>query len=132
MTATSPAGDQPSGLTLAQLAASQFSYHVRMAAVFAVAGQSEESAAEAVLAWTMLSRQWPGAADAASAVGAELVDARVAALSETSRAAALARAHGLALDIEAHYVSVGCVGEAALYAEVADAVADVGADLAAR
>jgi hypothetical protein len=132
MTATSPAGDQPSGLALTQLAASQFSYHVRMAAVFAVAGQAEESAAEAVLAWTVLSLQWDDATGAATEVGAELVDARVALSSEESRSAVLARAHGLALDIEAHYVSVGCAGEAALYAEVADAVADVGADLGAR
>lgn len=132
MTATPPVGDQSPGVTRAGLAASQFSYHVRMTAVFAVAGESEESAAEAVLAWTMLAQQWPDASDAATRVGAELVDARVASLSDASRTAVVARAHGLALDIEAHYASVGCEGEAALYAQVADAVADVGAELAAR
>jgi hypothetical protein len=123
MTATPPVGDQSPGMTRVGLAASQFSYHARMTAVFAVAGQSQESAAEAVLAWTMLMRQWPDVADAATRVGAELIDGRVASLSEESRTAVLARANGLALDIEAHYVSVGCTEEATLYAEVAEAVA---------
>lgn len=104
-------------------AAGQFSYHVRMAAVFALAGEHVESAAESLLAWTMLLNQWPGAESAAAQVAGELIDQHSAALSESVRNAALARARGLALDIEAHYVSVGCVAEAALYADVADAVA---------
>ena len=118
--------------TPGKLAPSQFSYHVRMTAAFAVAGQSEESAAEAVLAWAMLAQQWPDAADGAAQVAAELVDVRVASLSEEARGVALTRARGLALDIEAHYVSVGCTDEATLYAQVADAVAEAVADLVPR
>ena len=132
MTATPPVGDQSPGVTRVGLAASQFSYHVRMTAVFAVAGESQESAAEAVLAWTMLKRQWPDVADAATGIGAELIDARVASLSEESRTAVLTRAHGLALDIESHYASVGCTAEATLYAEVADAVAEAVDELVHR
>ena len=53
-------GEPPSGaLCLRQPIADQFAYHVRMAAVFAVAGQTEESASEAVLAWAMLTSQCP-------------------------------------------------------------------------
>jgi hypothetical protein len=132
MTATTPGATPSTGLDLPRLTASQFSYHLRMTAAFAVAGESEESAAEAVLAWTMLSQQWPDAATAATRAGAELVDARVASLSDEARGAAIARAHGLALDIEAHYVSVGCTAEATLYAELADAVAAAVAELVDR
>jgi hypothetical protein len=120
MTAPQPEPDQAPGFNIPELAASQFSYHVRMTAVFALAGESTESASEAVLAWTMLMHQWPEAEDAAGRAAAELIDQRVASLSEASRTAALSRAQGLALDIEAHYVSVGCTGEATLYAEVAE------------
>lgn len=129
---TTPPSSGATEFTPGKLARSQFSYHVRMTAAFAVAGQSEESAAEAVLSWAMLAQQWPDAADAAAQVAAELVDVRVASLSEAARDAALIRARGLALDIEAHYVSVGCADEATLYAQVADAVADAVADLVAR
>ena len=86
-------------------AAGQFSYHVRMAAVFALAGETVESASESVLAWAILANQWPDAEPAAAEVANELVDQRSAAVSESARSAALARARGLALDIEAHHVS---------------------------
>jgi|GEM_PF-7123241 len=132
MTTVPLAANPSTGLELSRLAASQFSYHLRMTAAFAVAGESEESAAEAVLAWTMLSQQWPDAESEATRAGAELVDARVASLSDEARSAAVVRAHGLALDIEAHYVSVGCDAEAALYAEVADRVAAAVAELVVR
>ena len=39
MTATPPVGDQSPGVTRVGFTASQFSYHVRMTAVFAVAGE---------------------------------------------------------------------------------------------
>ena len=113
-------------------AAGQFSYHVRMAAVFALAGETVESASESVLAWAILANQWPDAEPAAAEVANELVDQRSAAVSESARSAALARARGLALDIEAHHVSVGCVDEATLYANVADTISDAVEALVAR
>ena len=42
-------------LQMNAVTSAQFSYHVRMAAMCAIAGKSEESASEAVLAWAMLS-----------------------------------------------------------------------------
>lgn len=114
-------GDPPSGaLCLRQPTADQFAYHVRMSAVFAVAGQTEESASEAVLAWAMLTSQCPSAESGAAEIGAELIDQRVASLSDRARSTALNRARGLALDIEAHFVMVGRREEASMYADVAD------------
>ena len=115
---------EPGSLCLSPPAADQFAYHVRMTAVFAVAGQTEESASEAVLAWAILMSGWPEAEAGAARTGAELIDQRVADLSDRARSAALNRARGLALDIEAHFVTVGRQGEAELYAEVADRLAD--------
>jgi hypothetical protein len=95
-----------------------------MTAVFAVAGETEESASEAVLAWAILTSQWPEADSSAAETGAELIDERVASLSDRARTAATTRARGLALDIEAHFVTVGRQQEATLYAEVADRLGD--------
>lgn len=132
MTASGPEADRAAGLTIPELTAGQFSYHVRMTAVFALAGDAIESASEAVLAWAMLMHQWPEAEDAAARAAAELIDQRVASLSEASRTAALARAQGLALDIQAHYVSVGCNDEATLYADVAEKLDEAIAALVRR
>jgi len=121
-----PPSEQASGvhdpveLCLSPPVADQFAYHVRMTAVFAVAGQTEQSASEAVLAWAILMSQWPGAETSAAETGAELIDQRVASLSDRARLTALNRARGLALDIEAHFVMVGRQEEASMYAEVAD------------
>lgn len=117
-----PASGEPpaDALCLRQPAADQFAYHVRMAAVFAVAGQTDESASEAVLAWAMLTSQWSGAEASVAEIGAELIDQRVASLSDRARTGATNRARGLALDIEAHFVMVGRQDEATMYAEVAD------------
>lgn len=116
-------------LRLSPLAAAQFTYHVRMTAVFALAGETQESASEALLAWTMLSMQWPDAEGVADGPAGELIGQNVAGLSEATRQAAAARAHGLAVDIESHYVSVGCHDEATFYADVAERVADAAAEL---
>jgi hypothetical protein len=113
-------------------AAGHFAYHVRMAAVYALADSPLESAAESVLAWALLSNQWSGAESAAVAVANELIDQHSAGVSDAAQAAALARARGLALDIEAHHVSVGCFDEATLYASVADSIGDAIAALVAR
>ena len=114
-------GTEPTGdLHLPADAAAQFSYHVRMAAVFAVAGATEESASEAVLAWTILASCWDGAASAALATATELVGQHQAPRSPADRDAARARADALAHSLEAHYVSVGLHADAALYAQVTE------------
>jgi hypothetical protein len=98
----------------------QFSYHVRMAAMCAIAGNTEESATESVLAWSMLSSCCGGAAAGAADVGFELIDPdRVAATADQSRRAQT-RAHDLALSLEAHFVSTGQHEQATLYETVAD------------
>ena len=71
------------------VALAHVAYHVRMSAVFAVAGELAQSAAEAVLAWTMLATSWPGEAHEAAVVAGELVDRQVAPLSEQHRSAAV-------------------------------------------
>lgn len=111
---------EPGSLRLSPLVAAQFAYHVRMTAVFALAGEAVESASEAVLAWALLATNWPDAITSATETGAELIDQRVVALSDETRTAAAARARGLALDIQAHFVTVGRQDEATLYAEVAE------------
>lgn len=127
-----PPSGESTDLRVPAPAAGQFSYHVRMAAVFALAGEHVESASESVLAWTILLNQWPDAESTAAQAASELIDQHSAALSDSVRNAALARARGLALDIEAHYVSVGCVAEATLYANAADSVAGAIEALVAR
>lgn len=114
------------------LAAEQLSYHSRMAAVFAVAGQHLESAAESLLAWTILSSQWSDASATAARTAAELAGDGVARHSDADRSAAAGRARGLALDIEAHYVSVGLHDHAALYAHLAECVDDAASSLVPR
>ena len=98
----------------------QFSYHVRMSAMCAIAGKSEESASEAVLAWAMLSSCCAGAAAGAAVVGSELIDPERVAASDDQRRRAQTRAHDLALSLEAHFVSVGQHATATLYETIAD------------
>lgn len=116
----SHADDSPGDLSLSATIAGQFSYHVRMAAVFAVAGETQESASESVLAWTILVTCWPGAHPAALATARELVGQDQVSVSDRDRDAAQSRAHALALELEAHFVSVGLHKEAELYSSVAD------------
>ena len=110
-------------LILNVVASRQFSYHVKMAAVFAVAGETDESASEAVLAWTILATCWTGADAAASATAAELIGQDQAGMSDLHRDAAHVRAHALALELEAHFTSVGLHDDAALYASVVQRLA---------
>ena len=107
-------------LQMNAVTSAQFSYHVRMAAMCAIAGKHEESASESVLAWAMLSSCCAGAAAGAAAVGAELIDPERVAASDDQRRRAQTRAHDLALSLEAHFVSVGQHDQATLYATVAD------------
>ncbi len=107
-------------LELPASTAGQFAYHVRMAAVFAVAGETDESASEAVLAWAILSTCWPGATEAAGVTADELIGQNQVGLSEQHRQAAHAKAHALALELEGHFVTTGQHDLATLYATVAD------------
>lgn len=112
--------EQTADLTLSPTAAAQFSYHLRMAAVFAAAGELDQSGSEAVLAWTILATVSPSTVELALDTASELIGQEHAGVSEAHRVAARTRAHALALDLEAHYVSVGLHGVAGLYETVAD------------
>lgn len=115
---TKPTSDPTNDLSLSAVVAGQFSYHVRMSAAFALAGESEPSASEAVLAWTILATCWPGVPHSAAETAAELVGAARSMPSEQQRRAIRNRAHAAALDLQAHYVSVGRHDAADLYASV--------------
>ncbi|NND73740.1 MAG: hypothetical protein HKN44_01935 [Ilumatobacter sp.] len=123
------APDTSAGLAVPDAIAAQLAYHTRMAAVFAVAGDTAESASEAVLAWAMLATSWDGAANAASTAAAELVDQDQASTSPLHRDTARARAEALALELQAHYVSVGLRAEAELYESIAERLNDTVATL---
>lgn len=109
-----------SELNMDAVASAQFSYHVRMAAMCAIAGNTEESASEAVLAWAMLSSCCAGAAASAAAVGSELIDPERVSATDDQRRRGQTRAHDLALSLEAHFVSTGQHAHAELYETVAD------------
>lgn len=104
--------------------ASQLSYHVRMSAVFAVAGDHDESASESVLAWALLDTAWPAARTSARACADELIGDDQAGVSPAARDRARAKAHDLAMTLEAHFVSVGQRDVASLYERVAERLAD--------
>ena len=112
--------EQPADLTFSPTAAAQFSYHLRMAAVFAAAGELDQSGSEAVLAWTILATTSPSAVDLALDTASELIGQDHVGVSESHRIAARNRAHALALQLESHFVSVGMRDAAGLYATVAD------------
>lgn len=105
---------------LSAIAAAQVAYHTRMAAVFGIAGESGESSSESVLAWVMLCSCWPDAGAQAQTTASELVGQNVARLSDAHRDRARRRAQSQALDLQAHFVSVGQHEEATLYARVAE------------
>ena len=111
-------------VTMSASAATQFAYHSRMAAVFAVGGESAESASEAVLAWAILATSRPDAVDAAGSVAADLVGQQQVGLSEAHQEAAHRKAHALAMELEGHYVSCGQHEIATLYATVADQLSE--------
>jgi hypothetical protein len=107
-------------LTSSPAAAAQFSYHLRMAAVFAASGELDQSGSEAVLAWAILATAWPSAVDLALDTASELIGQEQAGVSEAHRLAARSRAHALALQLEGHYTSVGLHDVATLYESVAE------------
>lgn len=114
--------EQPADLTFSPTAAAQFSYHVRMAAVFAAAGELDQSGSEAVLAWTILATTSPSAVELALGTASELIGQHHVGVSEADRLATRNRAHALALDLEGHFVSVGLHDTAELYETVADSL----------
>jgi hypothetical protein len=104
-------------LTVPELAATQLSYHLRMAAGFAAASDVRECASEAVLAWTILSLYESVHADAG-----DLPGIRVAGVSDAQWDSALRRAQALALELQAHFVSEGQYATAEIYEAVGRAV----------
>jgi hypothetical protein len=106
-------------LIFSPVAAVQLSYHLRMVVALATAGEMAECASEAALAWTILSMAGP---EAVSALGADLPDVDVIAVSEAQWDAVLRRAHALALQLQAHFVSEGQSATAALYEGVGAAL----------
>lgn len=107
-------------MNTAEPAAAHVSYHLRMAAVFALAGDADESSAETVLAWTLLAVSLPGQVRAAERVAGELVDRNVTGVSADHHERSLRAARARAMDVESHYVTTGQRAEADLYARVAD------------
>jgi hypothetical protein len=92
-------------------------YHTRMAASFAAAGNTTESASEALLASTILDLH--GAGDAADSLTHDLPVGRIADADPPALAAARRRAHDLALELLGHFVSEGQFDSAALYEALA-------------
>jgi len=104
-------------LVVPELAAAQLTYHLRMAAGFAAAGEVRECASEAALAWTVLSLYGGVDADAG-----DLPSLRVAGVSDAQWDSVLRRTQALALELQAHFVSEGQYATAAIYEAVGDAV----------
>jgi hypothetical protein len=107
-------------LLLSDTAASHLAYHTRLAAIFATAGDLDECASEALLAWTILTVH--GGGDVADSLIGDLPPFRSFDAGTTSDVAARRRAHALALELLGHFVSEGQTDSAALYEDVASAL----------
>lgn len=107
-------------LVLSDTAASHLAYHVRMAALFATAGDLDECASEALLAWTILAVH--GGPDVADALIGDLPPFRSFDAGSAADVAAHRRAHDLALQLLGHFVSEGQTDSAALYEQLASAL----------
>lgn len=107
-------------LILSETVARHLAYHARTAAAFAAAGNLEQCASEALLAWTILANQDGHAA--IDSLTADLPEPRSFSPSSTSEDAARRRAHALALSLEGHFVSEGQTASADLYEQVAAAL----------
>jgi hypothetical protein len=100
---------------MSPMQAEQFSYHLLMAATWAISGDTAENVAETTLAWSILSLCCPNVRDAAGRVAADLTDPSRVLVSKSDREQARVRAQDLALSLEAHYTSVGQHDQATLY-----------------
>jgi len=104
-------------LTLPETAARHLAYHSRMAAEFAAAGNLDECASEALLAWAILSRHDDGHITDAPTV--DLPEPSSVSESPASGDAVRRRAHTLALSLEGHFTSEGQTDSADLYEQLA-------------
>jgi hypothetical protein len=107
-------------LVLSDTAASHLAYHTRLATLFATAGDLDECASEALLAWTILTIH--GGGDEADSLIGDLPPSRSFETDSTSDAAVRRRAHDLALALQGHFVSEGQTASAALYERLASAL----------
>lgn len=109
-----------SDLVLPETAACHLAYHARMAARFGAEGDLEECASEALLAWAILDAH--GGRQAAESLTSDLPDGRIRAEAWSGDSDVRRRAHALALELLAHYVSEGQADSAALYESLAIAL----------
>ncbi|MEL6893301.1 MAG: hypothetical protein AAFP84_17040 [Actinomycetota bacterium] len=107
-------------------AAEQFAYHLRLSVAAAVGSDATSAACEPLLAWAVLAAAVPELDELASRAEAELVTAATAIGTPDRRNTVATAATQRALELEAHYASVGNHDVAELYARVAD---DIGATL---
>lgn len=107
-------------LILSETAARHLAYHSRMAAARAAAGDLDECASEALLAWTILSSQAEQLASDALTV--DLPEPSSFSRSPASEDAARRRAHALALSLEGHFASEGQTDSANLYEQLGAAL----------
>lgn len=100
--------------------AQQLAYHLRTAAVLSLNGEEEESLSEVLLSWLLLGIMI-GDLDAAASRAA-LTSPLPLSASVTDRHRAADRTRALALELQAHFVSLGRSEEAELYHGISEVV----------
>lgn len=125
MTTTPTDTDSTGGLHIPAHAAEQFAFHLRLAIAAGTGDDATSAACEPLLAWGVLAAAVPEIDRLAASAESELISARVATGSAAHRSAVAAAATARAMELEAHYVSVGNHAVAGLYAEVADNVESI-------
>jgi hypothetical protein len=91
-----------------------------MASSFAAAGNVDECASEALLAWTILTSH--GERDVIDALTGDLPEPETLGATPQAQDAASRRAHALALGLQGHFVSEGQTDSATLYEKVASSL----------
>jgi len=107
-------------LILSETTARHLAYHTRMAAELAAAGNLDECASEALLAWTILSHHADGTVTDTPTV--DLPEPGSSGDAPTPGDTVRRRAHSLALSLEGHFTSEGQTDSADLYEQVAAAL----------
>ncbi len=107
-------------LNISQTAVRHLAYHSRMAAAFATAGNVDECASEALLAWSILASHGEG--DIVDALTGDLPEPETLGATPQAQDAARRRAHALALGLQGHFASEGQTDSANLYEQVASSL----------
>jgi hypothetical protein len=107
-------------LNISQTAVRHLAYHSRMAAAFGAAGNVDECASEALLAWSILASH--GEADVIDALTGDLPEPETLVATPEAHDAARRRAYALALGLQGHFVSEGQTDSATLYERVASSL----------